>query len=95
LDRLGLAELFDAVVFCGDAGWRKPDPRPFLMAAEKLGVGPSSCLFVGDRPDWDLRGARAAGMEAVLIDRSYELHLSEDVVYALSGVLWRIPKPDA
>lgn len=95
LERLNLAGLFDAVVFCGDAGWRKPAPRPFLLAAETLGVAPPSCLFVGDRPDWDVRGARAAGMQAVLIDRSCGLAQSEDVVCALSGVLWRIPKPGA
>lgn len=47
------------------AGCRKPDPGIFLHAARTLGTAPGQCLYVGDHPINDVRGATAAGMSAV------------------------------
>ena len=69
LSRLGLSGWLNAVVFCTDVGWRKPAGPIFERALALLGAEPRDCLFVGDDPRWDLAGARAVGIEAVLIDR--------------------------
>lgn len=69
LQRLGLAEFVDAVVMCGDVGWRKPAQRIFEHACERLGVRSDECWFVGDDLDWDVAGSAAVGMRPVLIDR--------------------------
>jgi putative hydrolase of the HAD superfamily len=69
LQRLGLAELVDAVVMCGDVGWRKPAQRIFEHACQRLGVRSDECWFVGDDLDWDVAGSAAVGMRPVLIDR--------------------------
>ncbi|MBS7623408.1 HAD-IA family hydrolase [Candidatus Bathyarchaeota archaeon] len=47
----------------------KPSPEPFLAAAEKLGVRPEECVFVGDKPFADIEGAKKAGMRTVLVYR--------------------------
>jgi HAD superfamily hydrolase (TIGR01509 family) len=73
LERLGLARAVDAVVLCGDVGWRKPDARIFRRAAADLGVACERCVFVGDEPEWDVAGSSAVGMHSVLIDRE-DLH---------------------
>jgi putative hydrolase of the HAD superfamily len=70
LDRVGLGELIDGAVSSADAGHRKPDPAIFRKALELAGVGPDQALHVGDTPDEDVEGARAAGIRALLIDRS-------------------------
>lgn len=70
VERFGLDEHVDAVVFCRDVGWRKPARQIFEFTLEKLQVLPQHCIFVGDDPRWDLVGPRAVGIEAVLIDRS-------------------------
>jgi putative hydrolase of the HAD superfamily len=70
LDRHGLLPLIDAAVFCGDVGWRKPALQIFRHAAALIAESPEHCLFVGDDPEWDIRGSKAAGMRPVLIDRS-------------------------
>ena len=46
LQNTGLLELFDAIVTCEDTkpGRGKPAPDVFLIAAEKLGVDPGSCV---------------------------------------------------
>jgi putative hydrolase of the HAD superfamily len=67
--RQGLSQRVDAVVFCADAGWRKPARQIFAFTLAKLRVCPQDCVFVGDDPRWDLAGPRSVGMEAVLLDR--------------------------
>jgi len=69
IERLGLTPYFDALCFCTEVGWRKPAKPVFHLALHRLGVEPAECLFVGDRPKWDVDGPKAVGMTAVLIDR--------------------------
>jgi putative hydrolase of the HAD superfamily len=70
LERCGLGELLDAVVTSAEVGASKPDPAIFRAALERAGSGPDQALHVGDTPEEDLAGARAAGIRALLIDRS-------------------------
>jgi FMN hydrolase / 5-amino-6-(5-phospho-D-ribitylamino)uracil phosphatase len=51
------------------AGAAKPEPLIFTRAAERFGLDPQQILHVGDDPDLDVAGARAAGFQAVLLDR--------------------------
>jgi putative hydrolase of the HAD superfamily len=69
IERLGLAEQMDAVVFCRDVGWRKPARQIFQFALKQINMKARDCVFVGDHPEWDLIGARTVGLDAVLIDR--------------------------
>jgi putative hydrolase of the HAD superfamily len=57
--------LFDAVVISAEVGLHKPQPEIFLLAAERLGVKPESCVFVDDLRE-NCAGAEAVGMTAVL-----------------------------
>jgi HAD superfamily hydrolase (TIGR01509 family) len=61
LSDLGLESLFSVVVTSAEAGVPKPDPAPFLLALERLGVEADRALHVGDEPA-DEAGSRAAGM---------------------------------
>ncbi len=64
---LGLRARFAHVVVGEALGWLKPSPRPFVAAAEALGVPVASLLHVGDREDTDGAGARAAGCQVVVL----------------------------
>lgn len=66
---LGIAHLFDAVIYSAEFGAHKPDRRIFDHAAAILGVSNAQCIFVGDDPNSDIAGALNAGMEAVWLDR--------------------------
>ena len=89
--RLGLDAYMDAVVLDRDVGWRKPSERIFEFAVKNLGVLPADCLFVGDEPKWDLRGPRAVGMEAVLIDRKGVMDgMDEEPIRSLSELMVRL-----
>ncbi len=68
LRRVGLAGFFDPIVDSHEEGVEKPDPRLFRIALERAGAAPERSAHVGDFYHVDVTGARAAGMEAVLLD---------------------------
>ena len=68
VEALGLRP--DCVV-CGDSTPHlKPHPAPLALAAERLGLAPSECLYVGDDLR-DVQAARAAGMRPVAVEWGY------------------------
>ncbi|MER3404774.1 MAG: hypothetical protein C4289_06095, partial [Chloroflexota bacterium] len=68
--RLGLARYCTVIVSSASAGYAKPHPRIFELALVHAGVCPEGAIHVGDRYDTDVIGARAVGMDAVLLNRS-------------------------
>ncbi|MEO8541359.1 MAG: HAD family hydrolase [bacterium] len=70
VNELGLAGYIDSFVSSADVGVAKPNPGPFLRALAELKVEPQDALFVGDMIETDIAGARAAGMRAVLLERT-------------------------
>ncbi len=60
-----LEELFDAVVISGREGVRKPDEEIYLLAAERIGLEPSQCVFVDD-VGINIRTAELVGMRGLL-----------------------------
>jgi putative hydrolase of the HAD superfamily len=70
LERTALRPLVDAVVISAELGVAKPDPAIFRAALDRLGAGPDGALHVGDSLEDDVAGARAAGLEAVLVARN-------------------------
>ena len=71
LEALGLLDRFDTLVCAGDYRKSKPDPEPFLIAAERLGVAPKDCLVFEDT-DMGIQAATAAGMASVKIPQPWE-----------------------
>jgi FMN phosphatase YigB (HAD superfamily) len=67
LHRHALLERLDAITFCVDVGWRKPHAAPFLHTLNKLAMGPSDAVFIGDDPRWDVEGAVRVGMRPILL----------------------------
>jgi putative hydrolase of the HAD superfamily len=69
LARCGLKGMLDGTVTSAEAGARKPDPAIFAVALELARCRPDEALHVGDTPEEDVAGARAAGIRPLLIDR--------------------------
>jgi putative hydrolase of the HAD superfamily len=66
LHAAGLAEYFDPIIISGDYGFRKPDPRLFQVALDRLGVLPEEAIFVGNDRFRDVLGAQQVGMKTIL-----------------------------
>src|SRR2546425_6456761 len=59
---------FDLVMTAEDAGAYKPDPKPYLVALQRLGLAPSLVLFVAGSAH-DLAGAGQIGMDVYWANR--------------------------
>ncbi len=68
IETLGLARYFDSITISSEAGWAKPAPEIFRAALGRHALLPAEAVHVGDSEMHDVRGARAAGIGAVLID---------------------------
>ncbi|HET6341108.1 MAG TPA: HAD-IA family hydrolase [Gemmatimonadota bacterium] len=70
LDGLGLGGYFARILVSADLPAAKPSPEIFRAAAEALAaLGPAKPVMVGDRIDHDIEPARAAGWDAIWLDR--------------------------
>jgi putative hydrolase of the HAD superfamily len=58
-------ERYDALVVSSEVGVRKPDPAIYRLAADKLGITPSRCVFVDDVAA-NLPPAAELGMATIL-----------------------------
>ncbi|MFJ9153453.1 HAD family hydrolase [Streptomyces sp. NPDC102270] len=68
IERTGLSEHVDARCVSGEGDIRKPDIRIFQLAAERCGSDLSrGGWMVGDNPEHDIAGGRAAGLQTVWI----------------------------
>ncbi|MFC5720737.1 HAD family hydrolase [Streptomyces gamaensis] len=64
------------IVAADDVRRGKPDPEPFLLGAQRLGVDPADCVVFEDAPV-GLAAARAAGMRSVALTTT---HPQEDLI---------------
>jgi putative hydrolase of the HAD superfamily len=81
LAQLNLREAFEHVIISSEIGVRKPAARIFKEAARRFNVDVNEILHVGDELDSDFAGARAAGLDALLVDHKAS---------KLSGILSRV-----
>lgn len=65
LECLALTSVFDAILISDAEGIAKPDRQIFHRALTRLGASAARAVFVGDNPEVDVAGARAAGMRAI------------------------------
>lgn len=83
---LGLENRAAVIVISGDQGRRKPDTTMFTRAAADVGVRPDAVLFVGDKLQQDIQGARSAGMKTAWLRRGhpqrFDRRMAPDLVLA-------------
>lgn len=65
INHMGLSPYFGTVVTSEAAGYEKPNLAIFLRALELDQVPPDQSVFVGDRMEVDVTGAKGAGMRAI------------------------------
>jgi putative hydrolase of the HAD superfamily len=70
LDLLGLRAHVDFALISGEFGVAKPDPAIFHEALRLAGACAADALYIGDSPEFDVTGARAAGIRSVWMNRT-------------------------
>lgn len=66
---LNLKQYFKVVVAFQDTENHKPYPEPLLLAAQKLGVKPRECVYIGDAES-DIKAAQAARMKVIIYSKN-------------------------
>jgi putative hydrolase of the HAD superfamily len=67
LDRLRISPYFSCVFISASVGYRKPDSRIFDDCLSQLGVKRHQAVFVGDSLEYDVEGAKRAGIRSILL----------------------------
>lgn len=65
LAQLDIGRFFEVILISGEDGFRKPHSSIFLRLAAGLGVEAAQLAYVGDDPEPDIEGARAAGVQPI------------------------------
>jgi HAD superfamily hydrolase (TIGR01509 family) len=69
IELLGIDQLADFVVISGEFGTAKPDPAIFREALRLASAAPAEAVFVGDSPEFDMAGAKSAGIRTIWVNR--------------------------
>jgi beta-phosphoglucomutase-like phosphatase (HAD superfamily) len=75
LGKHAILHRFDALCGRDDVARVKPAPDLFLLAAERLGVRPETCVVFEDSPN-GIRAARSAGMRCVAVPNALTRQLT-------------------
>jgi putative hydrolase of the HAD superfamily len=79
IDLLGLWPEVDFAVISGEIGVEKPDPAIFQEALLRGDAKSADAIYIGDSPEFDMEGARAAGIRRIWMNRT--------------GTLWCLESP--
>lgn len=66
LERIGLADAFDAITSVSMVKRGKPHPDVYLYACKELGVDPAQCVAIEDSPN-GIRSAQGAGCITIMV----------------------------
>ncbi|KAJ54903.1 hypothetical protein ACMU_14155 [Actibacterium mucosum KCTC 23349] len=85
LSRAGLTDFFSVTVTLDDVTAAKPDPAPYALAAQQLGVAPDTCLVFEDS-ETGVASALGAGMKVVqvpdMLPAGGHAHVTADTLWA-------------
>ncbi|MGD0449772.1 MAG: HAD family hydrolase [Candidatus Bathyarchaeia archaeon] len=68
---LGINTFFDVVVVSEEVGWRKPSPKIFEDALNRLGIEAKEAVYIGDSPIEDIKGAKEAGLKTIFVPSQF------------------------
>ena len=85
--RIGLGHYFKATISAHAHGVSKPDAALFHIACRELACAPEEVLHVGDDIELDVRGARAAGLQVVWMNRGSAVWAGDDVPAVVKNLL--------
>ena len=87
-EMLGLSPFFSRIIMSTHLGFRKPDPRIFMVACTLLDILPIEAVYIGNDPETDIGGAKGVGMQAILLDRKGENTNTEPKPDFYANSLW-------
>ena len=94
LHGLGAGSFFDHILVSSRIGYAKPDREIFHAALKRHALRPDQGLHVGDSEINDRRGANAAGLRGILVDRRRPVDPNDgDRITSLKSILDLVDAP--
>lgn len=69
VEKFDIGPYFEFILTSAGCGYRKPHPRIFQLALEKINANPEEVAMVGDTLSADIQGANQVGMYSIWIKR--------------------------
>jgi len=88
-EMLGLTPFFNHTIMSTHLGFRKPDPRIFIIACTLLAIPPAEVVYIGNDLETDVKGAQGIGMKTVLLDREKRVRNPEPKPDFYATDLWQ------
>jgi HAD superfamily hydrolase (TIGR01509 family) len=93
LEKLGIAGAFSVIVTAEDTPKSKPDPAPYRLTLEKLGIeDPSMAIAIEDTPA-GIMSAKGAGLKVLAVTNSYDHEFLMEAD-AVTDSLEKVSRPD-
>jgi len=86
LINMRIDDFFDIVVGLEDTGKAKPSELPFKMVLKQLDLNPEECIMVGDRPERDMKGAKALGIKTCFAKYGYGKEAKGDWDFEIESI---------
>lgn len=80
IEALGIKKYFQTILISEWEGIKKPDPKIFKRAMEKLDVLPNESIFVGDHPENDVKAAQDTGMKGIWMKDPHSKDVDADYI---------------
>ena len=80
LEKFELRKFFDVVILSYDTGKLKTDPDMYKLCLKKLKVKKNEVIVIGDSIESDIKGAEAAGLRALLLDRRNRVEYKDKIL---------------
>jgi len=68
---LGINTFFSVVAVSNEVGWRKPSPKIFEDALNRLGIKANEAVYIGDSPIEDIKGGKEAGLKTIFVPSQF------------------------
>jgi putative hydrolase of the HAD superfamily len=98
IEALGIEKYFEVILISEWEGIKKPEPQIFNRAMEQLSMLPSDCIFVGDHPVNDVKGAQNVGMKGIWKQDFQWDHVEADFIIKdleeLPSIIAKLGKPN-
>ena len=91
LQKLGLYDSADCLVYGDTTDKKKPHPRPLLCAARQLNLPPQHCAYLGDTLN-DMTSAISAGMRALVVSYGYHANEIDISEWGAEAILDTLPQ---
>jgi FMN phosphatase YigB (HAD superfamily) len=86
VEKLGLSPFFSGTVVSACAGYDKPRGEIFDIVL-RLAGRPEPCFMIGDNPTADIKGAKAAGIPAILVHKDIPCEDADHICASLTEIL--------